>query len=456
VCLVSTLAAAVDQAPPADGAPTTVVLVTIDTLRADALSFMGCARPTSPFLDALAAKAVVFDRAYSTSSWTVPAIASLFTSLYPSSHGVVDGLIIGDSKKEVWRQTVLSPNIDTMAALFRRAGYRTVGVAANRHMQAGTGFERGFDHYYADAGFLEAEALNTELRKIMASAFGEGWRKTWKTEKTFLWIHYFDPHHPYFPRQPWIETFDPDSLDRPGVALWSLTAPELNEVYSPADEAMTRQLLALYHSEVRYADELIRAIWADLGLDDQTLVVVVADHGEEFGEHGRIGHRRTLYEEVVRVPMMIYWPSNISGGTRVEDVVSVVDLLPTMVELASLEPPERTGGRSLVPLLTARSARWESAAYLELQSGPTTLRAFVGERWKLVVGPGGGTALFDLPADPGERRDVAVDNGPLTRRLAAEFEAWLKSLPAPPPSTDFSSRDQAEIERLRSLGYLGD
>ena len=440
--------------PAAKSAPTTVVLVTIDTLRADAVSFMGCARPTSPFIDSLAASGVVFNRAYSTSSWTVPSIASIFTSRYPTSHGVISGEIIGGRTKEVWRQTALSPDLATMAGLFRRAGYRTVGVAANRHLQGGSGFELGFDHYYSYAGFLTAEKLNEQLRKTMVDAFGPNWRKTWRNEKVFLWIHYFDPHHPYFPKEPWIETFDPEYRDRPGLFPWRLKAPELEAVYSPSDTAMTRRLLALYHSEVRYTDEQLRVAFADLGLDDRALVVFVADHGEEFGEHGQIGHRRTLYEEVVRVPMFISWPSQIPGGARVDDVVSVVDILPTTVGLASLAPPEGTQGRSLVPLMSGQPDSGDGTAFLEFHRTGTVLRAMVGERWKLVTGSRIPPALYDLESDPGEKINVAADHAELAQNLVSRLAAWSQSLLPPPPATDFSSRDQEEIEKLRALGYV--
>ena len=446
--------AALDRVPDPKIAPTTVVLISIDTLRADAVSFMGCEAPTSPFLDSLASSAVIFDRAYSTSSWTVPAMASIFTSRYPSSHGVVRGEIIGGKTKEVWRQTALSPELPTLAEIFRGAGYRTVGVAANRHMQLGSGFELGFDHYYGYAGFLNAEDLNTTLQKTMTGAFGKEWRKTWRNEKTFLWIHYFDPHHPYFPREPWIEVFDPEFRTRPEVFPWRLKAPELNAAFSADDTEMTRRLLALYHSEVRYADEQLRSVWSELGLDENALVIFVSDHGEEFGERGKIGHRWTLYEELVHVPMFISWPARFPRGKRVDDVVSVVDILPTMAELASLALPARVEGRSLASLIDGTSGSSGGVAYLELHPPNPALRALVSNRWKLVLASHNRTELYDLRSDPGERRDVAADHRKVAELLEARFNDWLRSLPEPPEVEDFSSRDREDIEKLRALGYV--
>jgi arylsulfatase A-like enzyme len=452
--LYSAVLLARDRVPGARNAPTTVVLISIDTLRADAVSFMGCEAPTSPFLDSLAASGVIFDRAYSTSSWTVPAMASIFTSRHPSSHGVVRGEIIGGKTKEVWRQTSLSPELPNLAEIFRGAGYRTVGVAANRHLQAGTGFELGFDHYYGYAGFLNAEDLNATLQKTMAEAFGEDWRKTWKNEKTFLWIHYFDPHHPYLPRKPWIEAFDPEFRTRPELFPWRLKAPELNAAFSAEDTETIRRLRALYHSEVRYADEQLRSIYTELGLDENALVVFVSDHGEEFGERGKIGHRWTLNEELVHVPMFVSWPARLPRGKRVGDVVSIVDILPTMAELASLEVPGGVEGQSLVKHIDGASRLSGGVAYLELHPPNPALRALVSDRWKLVLASHNRVELYDLRSDPGERKDVAAEHKEMADLLEARFNDWFGSLPEPPEAEDFSSRDQKDIEKLRALGYV--
>lgn len=443
-----------DRVPAAKVAPTTVVLISIDTLRADAVSFMGCEALTSPFLDSLASSGVIFDRAYSTSSWTVPAVASIFTSRHPSSHGVVRGEIIGGKTKEVWRQTSLSPELPNLAEIFRGAGYRTIGVAANRHLQAGTGFELGFDHYYGYAGFLNAEDLNATLQKTMAEAFGNGWKKTWKNEKTFLWIHYFDPHHPYFPRKPWIEVFDPEFRTRPELFPWRLKAPELNAAFSAGDTETIRRLRALYHSEIRYADEQLRSIYTELGLDDNALVIFVSDHGEEFGERGKIGHRWTLYEELVHVPMFISWPARFPRGKRVDDVVSIVDILPTMAELASLALPKGIEGQSLVKHIDGVSPSRFGVAYLELHPPNPALRALVTDRWKLVLASHNRVELFDLRSDPSERSDVAARNKERVNHLEARFNDWFGSLPTPPVAEDFSSRDTTDIEKLRALGYV--
>ncbi|MCP4655823.1 MAG: sulfatase-like hydrolase/transferase [bacterium] len=452
-CALSHTAEAASSPP----APTTVILLTVDTLRADSLSFMGCPHQTSPFLDSLASRAVVFDRAYSTSSWTVPGIASMFTSQYPSSHGVVRGEVRSIKKSdEVWEQTALAPSLTTLAELFRKAGYRTIGVAANRHVQVGTGFEQGFDHYFGPAEFFDADQLNSTLRETMAEAFGKNWREVWKKEKVFLWIHYFDPHHFYSPRRPWIGRWAPDFRTNPKLFPWRLTRPDLNARFARSGPEMVRRIEALYHSEIRFTDEQIRTIFGELAPDDGSLIVFTSDHGEELGEHGSIGHRLTLYEETVRVPMFVYRPSVLPQGKRIEEIVNIIDILPTLAEMVSFTPPDGSQGRSLLPLISGKRKSGEGTTFLELHPPFPALRAVVTDRWKLLqsMDSENPPILYDLATDPGELNDLAAKEGRRVRRLERRIRCWLDRLPAAPETILFSTQDQEEIERLRALGYV--
>jgi arylsulfatase A-like enzyme len=440
-------------------APKSVVLLTIDTMRADAASFMGCPRKTTPFLDSMAARAVVFDRAYSTTSWTVPGVASMLTSLYPSAHGTLSGEIFGDKTKEVWKQTRLADELSTLAELFKAAGYRTIGVVANRHLQIGSGFEQGFDHYYDYAGFLSAEDLNKTVRQKMKQAFGPQWQQKWRQEKVFLWIHYFDPHHPYFPRKPWIEQYAPDFSKNPEAFPWRLSNSQINATFrSQRDHSMARRLTALYHSEISYTDDQVRIIFGELGVDDNTLVIFTSDHGEEIGEHGMIGHRWTLFEEVVQVPLFVWWPAVLPEGKRVGQGVSIVDILPTLAEMGAIAAPKRCQGQSLVPLLSGAAGRQDSHAYLELHPPNPSLRGLVTERWKLIrpIDSENRPLLFNLVIDPGEQKDNEPSQSQTAQQLNQQLAGWVKALPKAPETTYFSSQDKEEIEKLRALGYVDD
>lgn len=196
--------------PPSDPAPAAVVLITIDTLRADYVSFLGHERQTTPFLDGLARRGVSFTASYAASSWTVPSMASLFSGLWPSSHGVVSGRIDAATgaagQQRVSLQPVLPSSLFTLAESFQQAGYLTIGVPSNLHLAAHLGFAQGFD-YYGPADFKPADRVNRQVVSLLREAFGGDWRAGWREGKTFLWIHYFDPHDPYQPRQPWASRY---------------------------------------------------------------------------------------------------------------------------------------------------------------------------------------------------------------------------------------------------------
>jgi len=449
-------AAGQGAAPAKLKAPRSVVLLTIDTMRADAVSFGGCPRKTTPFLDSMAARAVVFDRAYSTTSWTVPGVASMLTSLYPSAHGTLSGEIFGDQTKEVWKQTRLADELSTLAELFKEAGYRTIGVVANRHLQVGSGFEQGFDHYYEYAGFLNAEDLNKIVRNKLKQAFGPQWQQKWRQEKVFLWIHYFDPHHPYFPRKPWIEQYAPDFSSNPEAFPWRLSNSQINAAFKRSDRTMVRRLTALYHSEISYTDNQVRILFGELGVDESTLVIFTSDHGEEIGEHGTIGHRWTLFEEAVQVPLFIWWPAVLPEGKRVGQVVSIDDILPTLAEMGAIAKVKGCQGQSLVPLLTGAAGAKDGHAFLELHPPNPSLRGMVTERWKLIrpIGSENRPLLFNLVIDPGEQQDSEPSQRQTAQQLDQQLNSWVEALPKAPETTYFSSQDKEEIEKLRALGYV--
>ncbi len=450
--------AAAEESPP-ESRPRVIILLSIDTLRTDALSCMGCQRPTTPFLDSLAEQGTLFSRAYS-SSWTVPAVASMLTSLHASSHGVTHGSIGPGPKGEkiVHSQPVLSGALVTLAELLRDAGYRTIGVAANRHLQEGSGFEQGFDHYFEQASFCNAERLNATVRRLMTEIEGEDWQRTWKRTPTFLWVHYFDPHHFYTPRRPWILEYAPDFQTSPEAFPSRVAAEDLNTGFDPSsDTELVRRLTALYHSEVRYTDEYARRLLADLDPGDDALVVFTSDHGEELGDRSMFGHRNTLFDEVSKVPLFIVRPSSLPQGKRIDTVVSIIDILPTIAEAAGCSLPDGIHGHSLLPLLSGTPGYQHEAALLELHPPyGDGLRALISDHWKLVrpFDKKGPPALYDLDADPQELLDVRSRKRATVKRLRRQLDSLVKSLPDPPEQQLFSNDDEQDIELLRAIGYV--
>jgi arylsulfatase A-like enzyme len=307
VCLVGLLAgAAAGCGVRSPKPPARVVVAVIDTLRADHLPAYGYPRDTAPFLSRLAREGVVFEHAYSPSSWTAPATASLFTSLYPVQHGVLLGL--RTTRKLQARDTrvrlrTLPEPLEVLPEAMKRAGYATFGLTANVNVSEQMGFAQGFDRFRNLPTDDTAEVLHARLM---------AWRERLAAPpRAFLYLHYLDPHSPYRERGPW---FDESST---GV----------------------ERVLSAYDSEIRNVDEHLRQAYEALAWDRDTLLVVTADHGEEFWEHGSVEHGRTVFGEVLNVPLLVRFPGGRWGGRRVSAPVSLVDVLPTLRECVGL-PPE--------------------------------------------------------------------------------------------------------------------
>jgi arylsulfatase A-like enzyme len=441
------------------GGPAAVVLVVVDTLRADMVSFGGHHLRTTPFIDRLARRGVVFTAAYAPSSWTVPSMASLHTSLHPASHGIVSGFVRQDGSDEVARQQVLGDSFVTLAEAFGNSGYKTVGVAANRHLAAKLGFGQGFDVYYEEADFIHAaKTFNQVAETHLERAFGQDWPSAWIEQRPFVWLHYFDPHAPYIPRLPWVRVFADDYVAFPETYPANLTPRQLRERFPAPGVEYRDCALPLYESEIAYFDDRLRRLAEKLGVEQKdVLLVFTSDHGEEFAEHGALGHWSSLHEELVRVPLVFYWPRGIRQGARVDQPVSLLDVYPTLVELAGLEPAPGLQGQSLVPLLRG-DGDGDSERELLFQLDPPrpVIKALRAGRWKLIR-PAGALSeplLFDLDDDPGEQRDVAREYPAVTERLERRLGDLLGALPPAPAAELTIEPDPDRRRQLEELGYL--
>jgi arylsulfatase A-like enzyme len=215
----------------------------------------------------------------------------------------------------------------------------------------------------------------------------------------------------------------------------------------------------LYWSEINFVDEQFHRLARRMGIaEDDVLLVVTSDHGEEFLERGELGHGHSLYEELVRVPLLVHWPARFSNAVRVEQEVSLLDVYPTLSTLAGLPNPPRTQGSDLVPQLTNSGTVESRTLVLQLKKGQSDLRAVVQGPWKLIEDQKSGrNALFHLPSDPAEERDVADANPEVTERLRESARSWAADLPPPPDDLRRQTMpDEAMQERLRALGYLPD
>ena len=440
-----------------------IVLVSIDSLRADHLGCYGYAPPTSPNLDRLAAEGVRCEQAVSTTSWTLPAHAALFTGLFDSAHGLVDnGLRLGEGPA-------------TLAEILRDAGYQTAGFYGGPYLHPTYGLDRGFETWTSCMAALpdgaSAEAARLESRSANAASHRDvtgprtleavkGWLARADPQRPMLlFVHLWDVHYDYAPPEEYVRLFDPDysgSLDASGL----MSNPAVDPRMSPRD---FRHLLALYDGEIRFTDEILGRILdavAARGRMQDTLVAVTADHGEEFFEHGWKGHQRTLHEEVVRVPLLLRFPGRLPAGRVVREQVRLVDLAPTLLALAGVEARASFQGRDASALLSGTAGAEDlgaAPALCELLVDRRQMRALRTNEVKL-VDPGFGrpAQLFDLAGDPGELRPLSADDA---RGVAAKAE--LERMAAEALEVGARAGQGArgtaidpELERrLRRLGY---
>ena len=404
-----------------------VVVVVIDTLRADHLPFYGYPKDTAPFLSKLAAQAVVFDKAYAASSWTAPATASIFTSLYPFQHGVVMGLAAQMRLIRKYPQIKINripEDMTTLPEVFRQGGYRTFGFSDNANISRRQGFEQGFDRHlcltHQGAGVINQHVLEMEKEIRTGGPY-------------FLYLHYNDPHMPY--RIP------------------------LDESEKTGDR--TTDLKAMYDKEIAFVDSRLEELYASFDWSRNTLLVVTSDHGEELMEKGFYGHGKTLYNTVVHVPLLFFCPEKkLFAAKRLGVNVSTMDILPTLTSLLGLRPVKGLAGEDLTPALKGKNgSAGNRYIYSHLQKRTGTPneslhKASFNGNYKYIFEAPDSHFLFDLEDDPDENRNLYAENQKTARQLAANLFAFEKACPRYNPDYVEIRLDEKSIEQLRSLGYV--
>jgi arylsulfatase A-like enzyme len=415
------------------GEKPTIIVALIDTLRADRFGCYGSKAGLTPKLDALAARGLTFRGAHSTAPWTWPSTASLFTGLYPNAHGVVD-----DSR------CLMVEALSTMAEQFQAAGYTTGGFSANHLVDAANRFDQGFETFVCEP--------NASARALAQRALD--WVDATQGQARLLYLHFFDPHVPYAP---------------PGrfAVKWPDDLPlDLKELGPRAEDPEVQRrivaaLFATYDGEVRYADdalgELLDALAARGELED-ALVIVTADHGEEFVEHGLLAHGPHLYEETVAVPLILagFGRLALPPGLRA-DPVSLIDVLPTLIEVAGLpDPPYPLPGHSLLAPPAPQPLYMQTFIGADPGlEGVLEKRAILQDGWKLIHTPERSRfELYDLRADPGELHDLAEQEPARRDALARQLEQWRTMTSARTPD-NLVGPDAELIQRLQEMGYLG-
>lgn len=410
-----------------DGQPPNVVMVLIDTLRPDHLGLHGYQRETAPLLSQLGRDSVVFLHAFSSSSWTAPATASLFTGLYPNHHGVDLGFVANLRKQRNGTPATASiklrrlpENISTLPEILGRHGYRSFGLASNINIGPEIGFDRGMERLVRrrqdSAEDIVSQLLSWEA-EIKSS------------EPFFLYLHLNDVHWPYTPQREW---------------------------YPPGSGRLS-ELEASYDNEIRSLDESLARL-AEHFVDDRTLLVILSDHGEEFGDHGSMQHGVSLYRELNQILLLIRGPGLGVPGRKVTTPVSIVDILPTVLELAGLPPSDERDGRSLARLWRTNAGvegdrERPVFAHRRDSSGQRQLWSVVRGPWKLIQGRRT-TELFDRFADPRELDNVVANYPEVARELGDLVERFRASSRRYDTTTSEVEIEPALLEELRSLGYV--
>jgi arylsulfatase A-like enzyme len=412
-----------------------VILYLIDALRADHLGTYGYARPTSPVIDALAARGVTFERAYAQDSRTLGSVPALLTGLYVPAHGVAN---FGQK---------IRPEVTTLAEAMRDAGYATASFVTNRNAGRLPGLDRGFETFH---DVVDAEHAPSARRTLPEKELF-GWLDR-AQRPFFAYVHTAEPHQPYDPPPPYDTLFDPDYR---GPTTGKYEGPGgYGSARDPADIA---HVAALYDGEIRFADDGVARLLRGLehrGLLDDTVLILTADHGEELFERGDWHHGHSLFEELIRVPLIFAGPG-IPVGPRIALPVQLIDVAPTILDLAHARVLPSLEGESLVPLLEGKEiARLAGRPAYSTSTQIEGQMAVIQGRWKLITSPGGNLQLYDLARDPGERNNLIGEERQRVVRLTGFVRKWLeryRTLPANLPPRLLSPDDAAQ---LRALGYI--
>jgi arylsulfatase A-like enzyme len=442
--------------------PPNIILISVDTLRADHLKCYGYHRETSPQMNNLAAEGVLFERPYSSTSWTLPAHLSLLTSLDNRNHGV---------RKAT---PFLDPSIVTLADLLRTNGYFTHAITGGALVSQRYGFSKGFDSYRE----FKRSRLFPDMAKTQSSHVQQ-WLKINKDKKFFLFLHTYQPHAPYTSPSPYNTAFLSENMPWEEGDIEPILfgkGQTHNIPFNKLSRLELENIVALYDGEIKYTDEiLIRPLvqkLKDLGLYQNTMIILTSDHGEEFFDHEAWLHGHTLYNELIHIPLIFKFPHSKFTNLRIEDDVRIVDIMPTILDELGID---HTGygfdGRSLIPKLLGRETERQTViADLEALENthrlPTRI-AFTWKGYKLILNndygnppeqylpsppPIAQVELYDKTNDPTEIHNIAEENEAIVKEIIEKIYTIYESS-AKAHRRKRKVIDKALEETMRALGY---
>ncbi|NIM06164.1 MAG: sulfatase-like hydrolase/transferase [Armatimonadetes bacterium] len=420
-----------DRQAALSGSPNILVIL-VDALRRDHLGAYGYDLPISPNLDELAEDSIVFENAFAQSHSTFLSVPSLFTSLFPL-----------EAAKKTLGFFSLREEVVTLAERLSRAGYLNAAFSVNAFVHPDYGFSQGFNTF-----FQKNDIVAEELTDEMLS-----WLEKHPRRPFFIYMHYMDPHSPYTPPEEFRAKFVPQDYRPPRKIISRARCRDLKRLmrvgfeFREEDQAFIK---ALYDAEIASADRHIGRMLERLrqmDLYDDTVILLLADHGEEFWDHGDLEHGRTLYDEIIRVPLLLKLPASAGRkGERVSDIVELLDVHPTLMELTGLPPTPGIRGKSLLEVDSSEH-RWGYAEAL----GIRTLRE---DGWKLIDKPDPDQdELYNLKEDPAETRNLIAKHPKIAIKLRSHM-VDLTQVEEPPKAEAYKPLDPKTEKRLRALGYI--
>ncbi|MBW8001617.1 MAG: sulfatase-like hydrolase/transferase [Planctomycetes bacterium] len=443
-----------------------VLLILLDTARADKFSSMGYKRNTSPNIDAFFAQGTIFQKAYSTACWTLPAHGSLFTGLYPIESGANS-------------ETLHLPQTHkTLAQAMTNAGYDTTAFICNSWVSAERGFARGFNEY--NEMWRESQRIGTKTNAEEAAVTKTvQWLEKRKNIKNpfFLFMNLNGIHLPYRAKKPFLSQFLKNKYNNKEInRIASITAmwPYLAGKYKLSKKDF-QIMNDLYDAEVVFTDYLVKQVFDQLtsmGILDDTLVILTSDHGENLGEHGRIDHNLSMHETTLHIPLMMRYPNRFKPATRDDDLVSILDIAPTILDICGVNKEmqnlniEKTSlvsqNRDARVFIIASNEKPRAGIALMKQQYPQfdtktidyRLRTIRTKLHKLIWTVDKDMQLFDLKNDPRELKNLANSQPEIKNKLHKILVSWLKQTSSAAGTAYFKGQDEESLKLLRSLGYI--
>ncbi len=448
-----------------------VLLIVLDTARADKFGFMGYNRPTSPFIDSIASQGAVYKNAFAPCFWTLPSHASIFTGLYPCQAGATS------------ETNMLPPGNITQAELLKDAGYRTVGASCNSWVSIERGFSSGFmDYFEIWRNIFKEQYGKPAPLETVATEKMKSWLMARQGDSApfFMFVNLNAPHLPYTPPNPFLTDFAKhytglEQLNRLASikGMWEFLAGKIQ-----LSENDYQVLHSLYDGEIAYADNCVKEIITALretGDYENTMIIITSDHGENIGEHGLIDHLLSMYDTTLHVPLVIKYPADIPAppSQHISGMVSLIDIFPTVARICGCKIPGHTD--TLIKRKSLVSPDTPPSEYIyaendrplngiglmksrypefDVSSIDYSMRAIRDRTGKFIWKVNRDKEFYDLAADPHELKNIYTDQLGASKYLFNRLRLQVSKLPAPKTGRLFQSTDEESLEQLRSLGYI--